>query len=111
MALYNHRSGTVRIGRYAVAATPLATEDGFTPDLLTSGPAIVSLTRYHSADTNRDGRLSLTELTRVIELFNTRAGTTRTGAYHAAATPYRHRRRLRPRAVKFCGAVRSTTGH
>jgi hypothetical protein len=41
----------------------------------------VSLARVHSADSNRDGKISLTELTRVIELYNTRNGTTRTGAY------------------------------
>ena len=40
-----------------------------------------SLMVYHSADSNRDGKMSLLELTRVIELYNTRTGTTRTGAY------------------------------
>lgn len=35
----------------------------------------------HTADTNGDFRLSLLELTRVIELYNTRKGTIRTGAY------------------------------
>ena len=40
------------------------------------------LTLYHSADTNHDAQLGLIELTRVIELYNTRTGTTRTGAYH-----------------------------
>jgi formylglycine-generating enzyme required for sulfatase activity len=37
----------------------------------------------HSSDANRDGRIGLLELTRVIELYNYRSGTTRTGAYHA----------------------------
>jgi len=83
--LYNTRAGTTRTGAYAVATT--ATEDGFAPDPLRTGSASSPLARYHAADTNRDGRLSLTELTRVIELFNTRAGTTRTGAYHVALTP------------------------
>jgi len=45
----------------------------------------VTLSHYHSADTGRDGRFSLIELTRVIELYNTRAGTARTGAYHVQA--------------------------
>jgi hypothetical protein len=76
--LYNTRSGTVRTGRYVVATT--TTEDGFAPDLTNSAAA---LARHHNADTNADGRLSLVELTRVIELFNTRSGTTRTGAYRA----------------------------
>jgi hypothetical protein len=84
IALYNARQGTVRTSRYQIQD---GTEDGFAPDGVTSGPAAITLARYHTADSNRDGRLSLTELTRVIELFNTRAGTTRTGAYHAATSP------------------------
>ena len=86
LALYGTRNATVRTGRYSAAATPTATEDGFEPDPATSGTAPVALARYHSADTNQDGRFSLTELTRVIELYNTRAGTTRTGAYHVQST-------------------------
>lgn len=42
---------------------------------VSAGPA------YHSADTNRDRRLSLLELTRVIELYATRSGSVRTGSY------------------------------
>ena len=38
----------------------------------------------HSADTNPDFKLSLTELLRVIELYNARNGTVRTGAYAVA---------------------------
>ena len=45
------------------------------------GPGV--LTSYHSADSNRDGKIDLTEITRVIELYNTTAGTVRTGEYHA----------------------------
>ena len=37
--------------------------------------------RPHSADVNGDFRLSLLELTRVIELYNSRVGTVRSGAY------------------------------
>ena len=36
-----------------------------------------------TADPNRDGKLSLRELTRVIELLNHRSGTFRIGQYHA----------------------------
>ncbi len=80
--LYNTHTGTVRTGRYVISA---ATVDGYASDpSVTAGPIP---TTPHTADLNRDGRLSLTELTRVIELFNTRAGTTRTGAYHIASTP------------------------
>ncbi len=76
--LYNVRRDTARTGAYALAAT--ASEDGFAPDPLRTGAA-PALSRYHAADTNRDGRIDLTELTRVIELFNYRSGSTRTGAY------------------------------
>ena len=45
-------------------------------------PLILPLAaRPHSADVNGDFRLSLVELTRVIELYNTRVGTVRSGAY------------------------------
>jgi formylglycine-generating enzyme required for sulfatase activity len=40
---------------------------------------------YHTADSNRDARIDLLELTRVIELYNYRIGTVRTGAYHLKA--------------------------
>ena len=84
--LYNARNGTVRTGRYSVATT--ATEDGFNPDFITADSATVTLTAYHSADTARggvrDGKIDLLELTRVIELYNARSGTVRTGAYRPA---------------------------
>ena len=79
--LYNTRNGSSRTGCYAVATT--ATEDGFAIDATRLSTATVSLARYHAGDSNRDGKLSLFELTRVIELYNVRAGATRTGAYHA----------------------------
>ena len=78
--LYNVRNGTVRTGAYRLNA---ATEDGFDSDPARSGTA--TFTPYHSADTNRDALLGLLELTRVIELYNVRAGTARTGAYHFQA--------------------------
>jgi hypothetical protein len=78
--LYNTRNGTVRTGRYKVQA---GTEDGFAQD--TTATANQTLTQYHSADSNRDGQISLNELTRVIDLYNTRAGTVRTGQYHVQA--------------------------
>jgi hypothetical protein len=78
--LYNTRNGTSRTGRYKVQA---GTEDGFAQD--TAATANQTLARYHSADSNRDGQISVGELTRVIELYNTRAGTVRTGQYHVQA--------------------------
>ena len=77
--LYNTRFGTTRTGRYKVQS---GTEDGFAPDADLSVSVTVDLATYHGADSNRDGKISLTELLRVIELYNYRAGTTRTGAYH-----------------------------
>jgi hypothetical protein len=78
--LYNTRSGTVRTGGYRV--DPANTEDGFDPDA--TGPGAAGLASYHTADNSpRDGRINLEELTRVIELFNARAGSARTGAYRA----------------------------
>jgi hypothetical protein len=86
--LYNTRNGTLRTGAYAV--DPTNTEDGFASDPARSNTAVVTLTRYHSADTGDgqtvgtpDGKIELTELLRVIELYNYRSGTVRTGEYHA----------------------------
>jgi hypothetical protein len=83
--LYNYRAGTVRTGQYTIQS---GTEDGFTP-----GPNGIAITTvFHSADTMggsvgtpRDGKLNLSELLRVIELYNYRAGTVRTGQYHVQA--------------------------
>ncbi len=79
--LYNTRSGTTRTGRYQ---SGVATVDGFAPATGSEEPSTTTL--YHSADTNRDAQLDLTELLRVIELYNTRSGTTRTGAYRVDPT-------------------------
>lgn len=78
--LYNTRNGSVRTGAYRMDPDG---EDGFAPDPARTGPATAILTTWHSADTDHDGKLSLLELTRVIELYNYRSGTTRTGQYHA----------------------------
>jgi VCBS repeat-containing protein len=80
--LYNVRHGTLRTGAYAPAR---GTEDGFAPDLLRASAAPAPLPAFHSADTDRDGSIGLLELTRVIELFNYRAGTVRTGEHHRRA--------------------------
>jgi len=81
--LYNTRNGTVRTGAYSVDPTNM--EDGFTTDSSRVGPAIVTLTKYHAADSDHDGKLTLTELLRVIELYNFRSGSVRTGQYHLFA--------------------------
>ena len=80
--LFNTRNGTTRTGAYAVATA--TTEDGFVADTARANTVTATLAKYHSADSNKDGILNVTELTRVIQLYNVRAGTIRTGAYRAA---------------------------
>jgi Immunoglobulin I-set domain len=76
--LYNTRNGTTRTGCYGVQ---IGTEDGYVAAPTRPSTEKASLMVYHSADSNRDGKVSLLELTRVIELYNTRTGTTRNGQY------------------------------
>ncbi len=80
--LYNTHSGTVRTGCYL---TDEASEDGFNPDTSRATTAPFALPYHHSADENQAGNLNLSELTRVIELYNYHAGTSRTGQYSVAA--------------------------
>jgi hypothetical protein len=62
--------------------------DGFAVDPTRDPSAPVTLSNYHSADYNRDGRIDNAELDRVIQLYNYRytnvqsSGTVRTGQYH-----------------------------
>jgi alpha-tubulin suppressor-like RCC1 family protein len=77
--LYNVRHGTVRTGAYKVLA---GTEDGFSGDATVTNTAARTLGAYHTADSDQNGNLSIVELTRVIELYNFRIGTVRTGEYH-----------------------------
>lgn len=76
--IYNTRAGSTRTGRYRESDS---TEDGYAPDADGNGNMP---TRFHSADSNRDARFSLSELLRVIELYNTRSGTSRTGQYRSS---------------------------
>ncbi len=79
--LYNTRCGSVRTGAYRVDGSG---EDGYASEATRATSATVTLTAYHTADNSpRDGCISLVELTRVIELYNARAGSVRTGAYFA----------------------------
>ena len=55
--------------------------------LVKPDPLSISPVAAHSADADRDFRIGLIELTRVIELYNTRSGTVRTGQYHAVTPP------------------------
>ena len=80
--LYNTRIGTARTGCYKIES---GSEDGFTPESTRTASTVVTLANWHSADSNRDGKIGLLELTRVIELYNYRSGSIRTGAYHLEA--------------------------
>ncbi len=90
IALYNTRfltpDGKIRTGAYALATT--STTDGFAPDGTRDSNAAVTLARYHTADTNHNGKIDVTELSRVITLYNTRFttpdGKIRTGFYKLA---------------------------
>ena len=75
-------SATAAVGLSAVLAGRRS--DGSTFQVLvTPDPLVMSAApRLHSADSDQDGRIGLVELTRVIELYNTRSGTVRTGQYH-----------------------------
>lgn len=76
--LYNTRFGTTRTGHYQVQD---GSEDGFATNPNLSDSESGNNARFHSADISRDGKLGLSELLRVIELYNFREGTVRTGAY------------------------------
>jgi hypothetical protein len=82
LELYQTHRGTIRTGCYRVEPTG---EDGFSLDPTRAGTTPVVFTRYHSADTDRDGRINLTEVSRVIEYYRYRIGTLRTGQYRPHA--------------------------
>jgi cytochrome c peroxidase len=81
--LYSVRNGSVRTGCYTT--TSAATEDGFAPDGSRAASTAVMLDRYHAADTDRSGSISMNELLRVLQLYNYRAESVRTGQYKAQA--------------------------
>jgi len=82
--LYNTRIGTVRSGGYRER---LQSVDGFETDPFEPAIGSVVLSRHHTADTDQDGRVSLSELLGVIEVYNARNGTVRTGAYAPLGSP------------------------
>ena len=61
-------------------ARPLAAGTSF-QTMAKPDPLVLHSASGHSAESNRDGKISLVELTRVIELYNYRSGTSRTGQY------------------------------
>ncbi len=89
ITLYNARfdtgAGKVRTGGYKLQA---GTADGFATDAARDPSVVVNFGSYHAADYNRNGKIDLAELTRIITLYNTRydtgAGKVRTGYYKVA---------------------------
>lgn len=83
--LYNTTFEGVRTGCYKVDSTSI---DGFAQDTNRAIDDPVTLTQYHSADYNQDGRIDDNEVARVAELYGYRyqdiplGGYTRTGEYH-----------------------------
>jgi len=80
--LYNTRYGGIRTGAYREEP---AGEDGYAPAPELSLIGLPLPARFHAADVNRDARITLLELTRVIELFNFREAGVRTGRYRILA--------------------------
>lgn len=79
--LYNTRKGTQRTGAYRVSED--GSMDGFEPDVDADPGSPSPLTRFHSGDFDRDGKVNLSELLRVIELYNHRVGSQRVGGYRS----------------------------
>ena len=77
IALYNTRQGSLRTGRY---------DENLASDPAQALNALALYETYHAADTDRNGAISLGELLRVIEIYNVRDGTIRTGRYRADAS-------------------------
>jgi hypothetical protein len=95
IVLYNTRftnpdTSKVRTGAYREAPVGTTTVDGFSTDTeRDSTVTTVTLSRYHAADYNRNGRIEPAELTRLITLYNTRftnpdTSRVRTGFYRIA---------------------------
>lgn len=80
--LYNTRYGSSRTGRYQTDET---TADRYATAPWVAPDTPVDLPDFHSADSDHDASISLGELLRVIELYNTRDGSTRTGGYRPSA--------------------------
>jgi pimeloyl-ACP methyl ester carboxylesterase len=76
--LYNTRQSTTRTGRYRINEGAV---DGFETDRDAVIDSPLTLIRFHAADTNRDARINLSEPLRLMEIYNTRRGTVRTGRY------------------------------
>ncbi len=90
----NYASGLASVDDAIVALqtfTAFALQD--TPNALDSRGAPISATltlaeaTFHAADVNRDTRIELLEVLKVVQIYNARNGTVRTGAYDATFEP------------------------
>jgi len=73
----------LRSGCYKVDPSTI---DGFAPDTARNPEVAVTLSTYHSADYNQDGKIDQEEIDRVTLLYNTRVNNVRTGSYHVDHT-------------------------
>ena len=76
IAIFNTIYGSQRTGAYRFVSG-----SGFAPDPSVAA-GVVDPLHIHSADTNANGAIDLPELLQVIDLYNYRVGTERTGSYH-----------------------------
>ena len=79
IALFNTTNSNVRTGAYKYVTSELAS--GFAADASVAAGVPVA-GHIHSSDTNADGMIDLKELLQLIDLYNYRVGTDRTGSYH-----------------------------
>lgn len=79
IAIFNTTYGNVRTGAYKYVSFGLAGGFAGDPTVATGVPVVGNI---HSCDTNADGMIDLKELLQLIDLYNYRLGTDRTGSYH-----------------------------
>lgn len=90
----NYAAGVATAGDGTVATqafTAYALQDSAVALGSTGAPIFTTLTLteavFHAADSNSDTRIDLPEFLRVLQIYNTRNGTVRTGAYDATFSP------------------------
>jgi hypothetical protein len=83
-------TGPLALSSYSFVATPLVgTQDAVTTTgVVISATSTVRQAVFHSADTNQDLKLSLSEILKVIQIYNTRKSDVRTGAYVYSGTSF-----------------------
>lgn len=82
IVLFNTTNNRMRTGAYKYISNGANSGYVSDPTRAATDPISIDPLHVHSADANRDGVIDLGELMQVLELYNYRAGTTRTGEYH-----------------------------